>query len=279
MENYRLGLYEKAMPEHLSWAEKLSGAKRAGYDYLEMSVDEGPVKLSRLDMPAAERLELQREMSRQEIRVESMCLSAHRRFPLGSLDAAVRERSMEILKKAVLLARDLGIRIIQIAGYDEYYNPSSEQTRAYFGESLGACVEVAEQYGVLLGFETMETEFMNSVEKALRWVKRITSPYLQIYPDSGNITNAALAHGKDVLEDIRLGAGHLAAVHLKESLPGKYREIPYGNGHVDFQAVIRQAYALGVRRFTGEFWYNGDEDWLGYIKRNGAYLRTGNMQA
>ncbi len=279
MQDYRLGLYEKAMPDTLSWAEKLYGAKQAGYDYLEMSVDEGSAKLSRLDMAAKDRLDLVKEMCRQGIRIESMCLSAHRRFPLGSMDAAVRERSIEILKKAVLLAGDLGIRIIQIAGYDEYYNPSSEETRAYFEESLRVCVEAAEQYGVLLGFETMETEFMNSVEKALRWVKKINSPYLQIYPDSGNITNAALIHGKDVLEDIRLGAGHIAAVHLKESLLGKYREIPYGLGHVDFQAIIRQAYALGVRRFTGEFWYAGDEDWLGYIRRNGAYLRMGNMRA
>ena len=279
MQAYRLGLYEKAMPEGLSWAEKLYGAKQAGYDYLEMSVDEGSAKLARLDMLASEQLELVREMSRQGIRIESMCLSAHRRFPLGSLDEAVRSKSVEILKKAVLLASNLGIRMIQIAGYDEYYNPSSEQTRANFGESLRACVEFASQYGVLLGFETMETEFMNSVEKALFWVKEINSPYLKIYPDSGNITNAALAHGKNVLDDIQLGAGHLAAVHLKESLPGKYREIPYGSGHVDFQAIIRQAYALGVRRFTGEFWYAGDEDWLEYIRKNGAYLRTGKKQA
>lgn len=272
MKEYRLGLYEKAMPDTLSWAQKLHGAKEAGYDYLEMSVDEGDAKLSRLDMPPEDRLDLVREMCRQGIRIETMCLSAHRRFPLGSLDSAVRERSKEILKKAVVLARDLGIRIIQIAGYDEYYNPSSEQTRAHFEESLCACVEVAEQYGVVLGFETMETEFMDSVEKALRWIKKINSPYLQIYPDSGNITNAALIHGKDVLEDIRLGAGHIAAFHLKESSPGRYRDIPYGNGHVNFQAIVRQAYELGVRRFTGEFWYAGDEDWFGYIRRNGAYL-------
>ena len=39
-KKYCLGLYEKAMPGNLTMAEKLTAAREAGYDYLEMSVDE-----------------------------------------------------------------------------------------------------------------------------------------------------------------------------------------------------------------------------------------------
>ena len=48
MKAYTLGLYEKAMPSDLSWREKLTAAKQAGFDFLEISIDETDAKLSRL---------------------------------------------------------------------------------------------------------------------------------------------------------------------------------------------------------------------------------------
>ena len=38
---------------------------------------------------------------------------------------------------------------------------------------------MASQKGILLGFETMETPFMNTVEKSMRFVELVKSPYLQ----------------------------------------------------------------------------------------------------
>ena len=60
MKEYVLGLYEKAMPKELSWKEKLLAAKEAGYDFVEISIDETEEKLARLDMPVEERLSLVR---------------------------------------------------------------------------------------------------------------------------------------------------------------------------------------------------------------------------
>ena len=34
MKHYQLGLYEKSMPGTLSWREKLTTAKRAGFDFV-----------------------------------------------------------------------------------------------------------------------------------------------------------------------------------------------------------------------------------------------------
>jgi L-ribulose-5-phosphate 3-epimerase len=260
MKGCRLGLYEKSMPNSISWEEKLSSAKQAGFDFIEMSVDETDEKLKRLDMNASKKLSLISAMSRKGLYLESMCLSGHRRFPIGSEDSLVRSTGMDIMRKAVVFARDLGIRIIQIAGYDEYYNPSTEATRRLFAENLEESVSFAAQYGVSLAFETMETEFMNTVSKAMSYVNKVNSPYLNVYPDSGNITNAALLYKTDAILDLKSGSGHLSALHLKESLPGKYREVPFGTGHVDFHSIIETAYELGVRRFVAEFWCSGD-DW------------------
>ena len=76
--------------------------------------------------------------------------------------------------------------------------------------------------GILMGFETMETEFMNTVGKSMKYVDIINSPYLGVYPDSGNLTNAAKLYGTDVLEDLESGRGHIVALHLKETIPGAH---------------------------------------------------------
>ena len=106
MKAYTLGLYEKAMPSTLSWEERLAEAKNAGFDFVEISIDETDAKLARLDWTAAERLELLKTMDKVGLPIRSMCLSGHRKYPLGSPDAATRARSMEIMEKAIALGFD-----------------------------------------------------------------------------------------------------------------------------------------------------------------------------
>ena len=266
MKPYAIGLYEKAMPKTMTWAEKLRCAKECGYDFVEISIDETDDKLARLEWTAEERAELVRTMQEVGIPIRSMCLSGHRKYPFGDPDPAVRARSMEIMEKAVILADDLGIRIIQLAGYDVYYKEGTEETEQLFRENLAKATLMAACRGIVMGFETMETEFMNTTEKAMHYVKLINSPYLGVYPDSGNLTNAAKTYGTSVLDDLDTGAGHIVALHLKETVPGKFREIPFLTGHVDFESVIGKAWALGIRRFVTEMWDVGKDTWKEDIK-------------
>lgn len=258
---YTLGLYEKSMPSFLSWKEKLLAAKKAGFDFVEMSIDETDEKLSRLDMSKQERLDLVKLMIEIGIPIRTMCLSGHRKYPLGSNQPEICKKSLDIMRKAIQLADDLGIRIIQLAGYDVYYEESNLETKKRFLENLKIAVNIAEKASVVLGFETMENDFMNTVQKAMKYVTLINSSYLNIYPDIGNMTNAAKIYKTDVLEDLYVGKGHLVAMHLKETVPGKFREIPFGTGHVDFKSAIEVAWNLGIRKYVTEFWYTGNENW------------------
>lgn len=207
MKNYYLGLYEKSMPNTLTLEEKLRQAKASGFDFMEISIDETDAKLSRLDMTREERKALVDAMYQAGLPIKTMCLSGHRKYPLGSRDESVRARGLEIMEKAIQLACDLGLRIIQLAGYDVYYEEGGEDTRALFLENLKKSAEMAAAAGVTLAFETMETEFMNTVEKAMAYVKLVNSPYLKVYPDSGNLTNAAVAYHTRVSDDLETGRG------------------------------------------------------------------------
>lgn len=272
-KGYQLGLYEKSMPVTLTWCEKLTAAKDAGFDYVEMSIDETDEKLTRLEMKAEEMDEIRAAMRRTGVMFGSICLSGHRKYPLGDPDPVKQTRGMEIMENAIDFAVALGIRTIQLAGYDVYYDEGTEETRAAFVGNLRVAAQMAARGGVQLGFETMETAFMDTVEKAMYYVDLVRSPYLGVYPDSGNLTNASLVYGKSVLDDMETGRGHIIALHLKESVPGKYREIPFGTGHVDFAAVAKKAWALGVRRYVGEFWYTGNADWKGDLSFANTFLR------
>ncbi len=273
MERYALGLYEKSMPGTLSIPEKLLAAGDAGFDYVELSVDETDEKLARLSWGRKEIRELLDAQANSGVPIRSICLSGHRRFPLGHPDVAVQGRSLEIMGGAVALAARLGVRIIQLAGYDVYYEPSTDITRKYFEENLARSVEIAAREGVILAFETMETDFLNTTRKAMHWVDLFRSPYLQVYPDIGNVTNAMEGDVSRVDADLQDGAGHLAALHLKETVAGKYRDMQYGQGRVDFPAAAERALKLGVRMFVGEFWYAGEADWQATLERSNGFLR------
>lgn len=267
-----LTVYEKAMPGELGWREKLEAAKDAGFDGVEISIDETDAKLSRLDWTSEQRRELLLLTRETGMCVQTMCLSGHRKYPLGSSDPAICARGMEIAQKAIDFAYDVGIRIIQLAGYDVYYEESTPETRARFGANLKNVVNMAAEKGVILAFETMETPFMNTVAKAMAYVDAVRSPYLQVYPDVGNISNGTA----DVAADIEAGWGHIAAAHLKETVPGIFRDRHYGDGAVDFPLVTRKLREQGVGLYNAEFWYDltyKNGDWQGALKEAHDFLR------
>lgn len=269
---YRLGLYEKAMPSNLTWIEKLNLAKRIGFDYVEISVDETDDKLSRLEL-TQEIDEIKSAVSETGLPIMSMCLSGHRKYPLGSTDENIRARGLEIFYKAVDLAVELGVHTIQLAGYDVYYEKGSNETENLFYSNLIKGIDYAASRQIICGFETMETDFMNTISKAMKYVNIVDSPYLHVYPDLGNLTNAAMSEG-DLYLDILNGKGHIIAAHLKETVPGIFRERLFDTGHVDFDKGIKAFWDLGVRSYVCECWYTGQDNYEEELQFNYEFLTS-----
>lgn len=269
MKDYCLGLYEKSMPADITWEERFCAAREAGFDFIELSVDESGERLSRLEWDAQARRDFVKRMADCGGYVKSMCLSAHRKFPIGSGVAETEREGMRIMEAAIGLARDLGIRIIQLAGYDVYYNEtSSVATKERFLENLGKSTMLAAQNEVILALETMENDFMNTIEKAMYYVREVGSPYLQVYPDMGNVSNGT----ENVTRDVRTGRGHIVAAHLKETVPGVFRDMRFGEGAVDFETVVRCLRGEGVRSFTAEFWWDGKPQWKDTLRHSHDFL-------
>jgi len=241
-----MGIYEKAIPNKYDWATKIKIAKKAGYKFIEMSVDESDERLYRLDWSFEKRVYIRNLLFDQDFYINSICLSAHRRFPFGSKTEKIRNKAFEIMDKAIELARDLGVRNIQLAGYDVYYEESDSETKAMFIEGLKYATRKAASANIMLSIEIMDTEFIGTITRCMEYINIVNSPWLQIYPDFGN-----LSQWTDTPEtELEVGINHIVGIHLKDTKPGIFKCIPFGKGSVDFEKLFNKVDEL---KFQGPF--------------------------
>jgi len=269
MKHLPIGIYEKALPFNVDWPERLATAKEVGFDFVEISIDESDERLSRLDWPAKERAGLQAAIADSGVPIITMCLSGHRKYPLGSADAATRQRAFDIMEKAVDFAVDIGIRVIQLAGYYVYYEPHTEHSLPRYQEGLAQGLEWASKAGVMLALENVDGNDVDSVTQAMYFVNTFNSPWFQVYPDIGNLSE----HSLDVCAELELARGHIVGLHVKDTVPGEPRRVPFGQGTVPFVAAFRK---LAEMNFTGpvllEMWNDDSPDSLRIVQESRQWV-------
>ncbi|WP_025755320.1 L-ribulose-5-phosphate 3-epimerase [Mycoplasmopsis cricetuli] len=230
-----VGIYEKALNNKFSWEQKIDIAKAAGFDFIEFSVDESDFRLERLNWSNEQINQLKKILIEKDFYFNSMCLSAHRKYPFGSHDPKIRAKALEIMEKALILAKKLGIRLIQIAAYDVYYEKANSITRKNFILGMKKCAFLAQKYNITLAFETMDTTFAGTISKCLTFLNEINMPNFYIYPDIGNLNQFT----KDIENEIMLGKNKIVAFHFKDTTPTKFKEVPWGEGTVDFVKTLK----------------------------------------
>lgn len=238
-----VGLYEKALPAEWPWERRLAAAAEAGYDFVELCIDESDERLARLDWPAARAAELSRAIAESGVPLLSMCLSAHRKYSLGSSSPQVRARAQAIMRRAIALAIRLGVRIVQVAGYDVFYEPSDAGSAARYLDALRQAAEWAAQAGVMLALENVDVPLTESLSRCMALVRQVNSLWFQAYPDMANVAAA----GYDPVVELAHCAGHIVAIHVKDSLPRTIRRVPFGAGIVPFAPVFRTLAGQGYR--------------------------------
>ena len=264
-----LGIYEKALPPEWSWEKRLKTAKELGFDYLEISIDEADERIDRLSWSKESRNMLLSLCHEMDMPIRSMCLSAHRKFPFGSADSIVQSKALDLMKKAIEFADDLGIRVIQLAGYDVYYELSTQESAEGFLEGMKWSSKLAEKYQMMLAMEIMDSPFMNSITKHLWFESQIKSPWYKVYPDLGNLT----AWGNNVEEELEKGISSIVAVHIKETkavtetFSGQFKCVPFGEGCVDFVNCFRKLEQLNYKGpYLIEMWNDPKIDNVEAIK-------------
>lgn len=241
LNRQRIGLYEKALPNTMDWETKLKTTKELGFDFLEISVDESDERRQRLDWDNDTIYSLKRLCESYDVPLQSMCLSAHRKYPFGSHDPETRQQAVIHMEKAIRLAYQLGVRVIQLAGYDVYYETADQETHHRFIDGMKLAAKMAEKAGVMLAVEIMDTSYLNSLSKFEILNREVNSPCFSAYPDVGNISG----WNYDVCTELALAMPHITQIHLKDTkkvkpgYDGQFRDLVIGEGEVDFEAIFQ----------------------------------------
>lgn len=252
-----LGIYEKALRWNGDWDALFADARRAGFSFVDLSVDETPERRARLEWPQETRATVRAAAARQGVQLGGICLSIHRAVGPGSADPAVRAEADRIFAEGIDLCHDLGIPVLQVAGYYAYYEPADPGQRGRYVESLRRAIPRAARAGVLLGIENVDGNDVTSISRGMNIVREIDSPWLQMYPDVGNIAEQQL----DETEELHSGKGHMLAIHLKDVRVGEPRRVPMGEGIANFPKAFTE---LARQRWSGrmmiEMWNDDAPD-------------------
>ncbi len=261
MKEYQIGIYEKAFPEELTLSEMLTYGKESGYDFFEISIDRTEHRINRLyDKTFHE--SLSSAINQTKFCVGSACLSALGTYTLGNEDLNIEKRAMDIFEQSIDFASKFGLRIVQIPACDVPKGDNHTiRTDEKYIKNLSRMVEYASSKSVMIGLENMEDSYSDNVDKCMRIIREINSPYFQLYSDAGNITSASKLYNSNPIDDFNLGKNNHIAFHLKETRPNKYGGLFYGEGWVDFQGLVSSAWKQGVRRYVLEYWYTGNPNW------------------
>lgn len=230
-----LGIYEKALrgsdlTTRNEWEAFLAQIPEAGFSFVDLSVDESPEREARLEWDSSRRRMVSRALMTVGTMIGGLCLSVHRKIGPGSADPAVRERAREVMAQGIRLCSDLGIPVLQVAGYFCYYEPMNRDAERHYVEMLVEAADLASRYGVMLGIENVDGTDITSITRAMDMVEAVDSPWLQVYPDLGNIAE----QGLDPTAELSAGEGHMVAMHAKDVRRGEPRWVGMGQGIVDW---------------------------------------------
>lgn len=225
-----LGIYEKALP-NISWQDKFKLVKNANFDFIEVSVDKNRLnKLAYTDKEISDLLSL---CDKYAMPFHTLTLSANRYYPIGDKDK--RLEGIDIIKKAIILAKKLNINLIQLTAYDVYQKESTTETKELFKQAILEVLDFNSSYNICLAIEVLEdVEHFNTSKKLCAFLKEINHPCLKEYGDTGNL----VYNGFDPVKDLCEGIDYIKALHVKDAIYHNEHNIPYGKGLVDFKKVF-----------------------------------------
>ena len=228
-------------------AECIAMANDAGYDGIELSLDEEG-ELS-LNSGEKEVLRIKRIAEDEGIEIASLATGLYWKYPVTSSDPGIRQKSKDIVKKQLAIAAYLGTDgILVVPGAVAGFDPKGEvvQYDVAYNRALEAFTELkaeAESAKISICLENVWNKFLLSPLEMRDFVDKINSPYVGVYLDVGNIIYTGYPE-----HWIRILGKRIRKVHSKDfrrsarTLEGVVDLLA---GDVNFPEVIRALNEVG----------------------------------
>jgi sugar phosphate isomerase/epimerase len=218
------------------YAEKIKRGSQLGYKYVEMHIRD-PIEVDVESILKA----------CEENNVSVTTLGTGLGYVIDKLtftspDKEVREKAVNRIIEHIKLAAELNSKVIigsirgsipDVSKYDKY--------ESFALECFEKCLKVAESKRIVLLIEAInryETNFINTVEEALSFIKKIGSEYIRIHIDTFHMN----IEERDIVESIKYVSKYLGHVHFADN----NRKYP-GMGHIDFKAIIKVLNDIGYK--------------------------------
>jgi sugar phosphate isomerase/epimerase len=233
----------------------MARARAIGYDGYELDIGNfGGSGLGLQILPdrlqPEERQAIRKATEDAHIEMFSLCLGCLWHYPIAGNDDVYRVRGTEIISAAVLLAKELGAKIILMPTVQPE-GVSDSQAWSNMLRSLEPCVDAAEASGITLAIENNIQPFLLRASDLARMVDEIASPSFRVYYDVANTSWVGIDPAAEIVE---LG-DRIAQFHFKNrsslrGTPGSEVVSVNMPGIVKFEPVMRAIAEIG---FDGRF--------------------------
>ncbi|TXT65678.1 MAG: putative 5-keto-L-gluconate epimerase [Promethearchaeota archaeon] len=168
-------------------------------------------------------------------------------YSLGHYDETLRQKAIERLERYMEFAVETNALVIIGLIRGRYSSQSSpKKERLNIISSLKRCADLAENKGVMLAFEpinSFEIDSYNTISSALDLLQEINSSHLKLLIDSYH-TNLEEDPGF-IWEDLEQISSEVIHIHLADT----NRRAP-GTGHFDFRAFLNTFKEAGYKNYA-----------------------------
>ena len=250
--------------------DAMAFAAKTGYDAIEIA----PFTLSPFvtNVPKEQRAQIREAAKRHQIKISGIhwVLVQAEGMYLTHADPAVRDRTAEYFCELVRFCADLGGKII-VVGSPKQRNivkdVTYEQAWEWAHETFAPSVERARDAGVTICLEPLapsETNFINTAEEAIRFVKQFNSPNFKIILD----VKAMSSEAKPIPQIIRESWPNFAYFHANDvNLKGP------GFGEVDFKPIVAALKEVGYDGYVSVEVFKFEEGPEAIATRSLEYLK------
>ena len=180
-----------------------------------------------------------------------------------------REDRIELIGKAMKIAKILGARNISITSGRMLGNMSPVNAAAEFERSIGRVLEMADANGIDVGIECEPGLFVEYVAELREWIDRLGHPRLGANLDIGHCQ----VIGESIPAAIELLGDRIWNLHV-EDIPGRkhYHLIP-GEGTLDWQGAKAALKTIGYERYLTVELYTHTDDPQSAARKSFGFLK------
>ena len=232
--------------------EVLTAAIKYGYDSVEPRVETEHKHAIELDLTKKARKEVGATFA--DMGVACCCLATSRTFSSAEDDA--RRESVELTKRYVDLARDIGCPNLRIFGGGTPEGKDYSAVKKYVAEAVRECALHAQQAGVYLCFETHDA-YCRSAD-ALEVVTRADNPHAAICWDVMH----PFRMGENIAEAFENVKAHVRHCHVHDGTrpadggPGGWELALMGEGDIPHDEAFRLLSGIGFEGAMSGEWIN-----------------------